>query len=67
VHEAVQDFGVGAEIAALAVNEGFWHLDAPVRRVAAPYTPVPYSPELESAWLPDQQAIAAAIRGVLSA
>jgi 2-oxoisovalerate dehydrogenase E1 component len=67
VHEAVQDFGVGAEIAALAVNEGFWHLDAPVRRVAPPYTPVPYSPELESAWLPDQQAIATAIRSVVSA
>jgi 2-oxoisovalerate dehydrogenase E1 component len=66
VHEAVQDFGVGAEIAALAVNEGFWHLDAPVRRVAPPYTPVPYSPELEGAWLPNQQVIADAIRSVVS-
>jgi 2-oxoisovalerate dehydrogenase E1 component len=66
-HEAVQDFGVGAEIAALAAGEGFWHLDAPVVRVAPPAMPAPYSPALESEWLPDREDIAAAVRRVVDA
>ncbi|GAA3613379.1 alpha-ketoacid dehydrogenase subunit alpha/beta [Kineosporia mesophila] len=61
-HEGVQDFGVGAEIAALAANEGFWHLDAPVVRIAPPAMPVPYSPSLEKAWLPDRVVVADALR-----
>jgi 2-oxoisovalerate dehydrogenase E1 component len=65
-HEAVQDFGVGAELAALAVDEGFWHLDAPVVRVAPPAMPVPYSPGLEQAWLPGRDEIAAAARRLVS-
>jgi 2-oxoisovalerate dehydrogenase E1 component len=65
-HEAVQDFGVGAELAALAVDEGFWHLDAPVVRVAPPSMPVPYSPGLEQAWLPDRDVIAAAARRLVA-
>jgi 2-oxoisovalerate dehydrogenase E1 component len=64
-HEAVQDFGVGAEIAALAANEGFWHLDAPVARVAPPAMPAPYSPSLEKEWLPDANAIAETLRRVV--
>lgn len=63
-HEGVQDFGVGAELAALAANEGFWHLQAPVVRVAPPAMPVPYSPVLEKAWLPDRTDIAGALRRV---
>jgi 2-oxoisovalerate dehydrogenase E1 component len=65
VHEGVQDFGVGAEVAALAANEGFWHLDAPVVRVAPPAMPVPYSPVLEQAWLPDRVVIADALRRMM--
>ena len=61
-HEGVQDFGVGAELAAMAVHEGFWALDAPVVRVAPPAMPVPYSPDLEKAWLPDREVIARAAR-----
>jgi len=49
-HEAVVDFGVGAELAALAVKEGFWTLDAPVARVGAAYSPAPYAPVLERQW-----------------
>jgi 2-oxoisovalerate dehydrogenase E1 component len=60
--EAVTDFGVGAEIAALAVREGFWSLDAPVARVGAPRSPAPYSPALEWAWLPGVAGIVAAAR-----
>ena len=56
-HEGVTDFGIGAEIAALAVYQGFWTLDAPVMRVAPPPTPSPYAPSLEKLWLPDRQSI----------
>jgi 2-oxoisovalerate dehydrogenase E1 component len=61
-HQAVGEFGVGAELAAVAAREGFWNLDAPVIRVAAEQTPAPYAPSLERAWLPDKKRIAAAIR-----
>jgi 2-oxoisovalerate dehydrogenase E1 component len=61
-HEAVRDFGVGAELAAMAVDEGFWTLDAPVLRVGATYSPAPYAPSLEAAWLPDRASIAETVR-----
>ena len=63
-HEAVRDFGVGAELAAMAVDEGFWHLDAPVTRVAPPPTPVPYAPSLERLWLPSADTIATTLRRI---
>ncbi|MFT4043368.1 MAG: dehydrogenase E1 component subunit alpha/beta [Gordonia sp. (in: high G+C Gram-positive bacteria)] len=62
VHQAVRDFGVGAEIAARAATEAFWYLDAPVERVGAADSPAPYSPELEARWLPTHDDIVAAIR-----
>jgi 2-oxoisovalerate dehydrogenase E1 component len=61
-HEAVVPFGIGAEIAATAAREAFWDLDAPVERLGAAATPPPYAPELERAWLPGRDEIAAAIR-----
>jgi 2-oxoisovalerate dehydrogenase E1 component len=60
-HEGVTDFGIGAEIAALAVYQGFWTLDAPVMRVAPPPTPSPYAPNLEKQWLPDRETIERAV------
>lgn len=65
-HEAVVDFGLGAEIAARAVDAGFWSLDAPVVRVGAPFTPAPYAPGLESAWVPGAGDIEAAVRRVMN-
>ncbi|HZE49845.1 MAG TPA: pyruvate dehydrogenase complex E1 component subunit beta [Jatrophihabitantaceae bacterium] len=62
VTEGVGDFGVGAEVAARAVDEGFWSLDAPVRRLHGPSTPVPYSPPLERAWLPSVERVVDEIR-----
>jgi len=56
------DIAISAEIAAVAAEEGFWSLDAPVRRVAGPSMPVPYAPELERAWLPDALTLAQEIR-----
>jgi pyruvate/2-oxoglutarate/acetoin dehydrogenase E1 component len=60
VHEAVQEFGAGAEIAARVADELFDELLAPVRRLGAPSVPMPFSPNLERALLPDAPAIAAA-------
>ena len=65
VHEAVTDFGVGAEIVASVVEHDAAPLRAPVRRVGAGFSPAPYSPALERAWLPGRDDIAAAIRGVV--
>ncbi|TYL55487.1 2-oxoisovalerate dehydrogenase [Nocardioides sp. BGMRC 2183] len=64
-HEAVADFGIGAEIAARAVDEGFWTLDAPVVRVAAPFTPAPYAPALEREWVVGKAEIADGVRRTL--
>lgn len=61
-HEAVVPFGIGAEIAARVARDAFWDLDAPVERIGAAATPPPYAPELERAWLPGRQEIAAALR-----
>ena len=65
VHEAWGPCGIGAEIAALAVEHAFDALKAPVRRVTAPFTPVPFSPPMEKLWVPDAARIVAAVRDVL--
>ncbi|MDT8901633.1 alpha-ketoacid dehydrogenase subunit beta [Anaeroselena agilis] len=62
VHEAVKTGGFGGEIAAVAAEEGFDLLDAPVKRVTAPDTPVPFSPVLEKAFLPDEGKIIQAVK-----
>lgn len=65
-HEAVTDFGVGAEIAAVAASEGFRDLDGPIVRVAPPRTPVPYAPNLEASWLPDRSDIVRAVEKLMT-
>jgi pyruvate dehydrogenase E1 component beta subunit len=65
-HEAVQAFGVGAEIAARMADVGFDELDGPILRVGAPFTPVPFAKPLEAAWRPDAARIAAAVRRTLA-
>ena len=59
VHEAVQDFGAGAEIAARAGEELYDVLLAPVRRIGAPTVPMPFNPDLERSLLPSAAAVAA--------
>ncbi|MBL8698024.1 MAG: alpha-ketoacid dehydrogenase subunit beta [Alphaproteobacteria bacterium] len=61
-HEAVEAFGIGAEIAARMADIGFDELDAPIIRVGAPFTPVPFAKPLEDAYRPDAARIAAACR-----
>ena len=56
-HEAVRFGGIGAEIAAQIAEGAFDYLDAPPQRIGAPFTPVPFSPVLEDAWLPNAQNI----------
>ncbi|TCS36552.1 pyruvate dehydrogenase E1 component beta subunit [Paucimonas lemoignei] len=61
VHEAVEAFGVGAEIAARMADIGFDELDAPIMRVAAPFVPVPFAPSLERQYQPGEEHIIAAV------
>jgi len=58
VHEACQTAGYGGEIAAvIADSEAFFHLDAPIRRVAGLDVPIPYNPQLEAAVVPSLDRI----------
>jgi 2-oxoisovalerate dehydrogenase E1 component len=57
--------GAGAEIAAQVMEQGFYELDAPVRRVNGAFVPGPYSPPLEAAAVPNAQSIAKAARALL--
>lgn len=66
VHEAQRTCGVGGEVAALIGQQAFEHLDGPITRVAAPDTPIPYSPPLEDAYRPNRRTIAEAARGLLA-
>ena len=63
--EAVRFCGVGAEIAAGIHEAAFDELLAPVMRVGAPFSPVPFSPSLESAWLPGAEEIIATVEELL--
>ncbi len=65
-HEAVRFGGFGAEVAAQIQEHAFDHLDAPVGRVAAPFTPIPFTPALENLYLPDATKIADGIRAALA-
>jgi pyruvate dehydrogenase E1 component beta subunit len=62
VHEAVEQAGVGAEIAARIQQEAFYYLDSPILRVAARFAPVPAGPTLEKSFLPGRGEIVAAIQ-----
>jgi 2-oxoisovalerate dehydrogenase E1 component len=66
VDEDFQPAGMGAEISALVTERGFDSLDAPIRRVNGLHTPVPYSPALEAAVVPNRDSIAAAIRSLMA-
>ncbi|WP_312596791.1 pyruvate dehydrogenase complex E1 component subunit beta [Brevundimonas sp.] len=65
VHEAVQAFGVGAEISSCIHEELFGQLRGPVQRVGSKYAPVPFSPPLEKHFLYNEDEIEAAIRKTL--
>lgn len=64
-HEAVKTGGVGAEIAAQVVEAAFDYLDAPIVRIGAPFTPVPFSVPLEQAFIPSAADIVQVARKLL--
>ncbi|MBN9063363.1 MAG: alpha-ketoacid dehydrogenase subunit beta [Rhizobiales bacterium 65-9] len=64
-HEAVEAFGVGAEIAARMADVGFDELDGPIIRVGAPFSPPPFAPSLEAVFRRDANDIVAAVRRTL--
>ena len=66
VHEAVKFCGFGAEIAAAVCEEAFRFLKAPVKRVAAPFTPIPFSKPLEQFYLPKDADIVQAVKDVMA-
>lgn len=66
-HEAVEQAGIGAEIAARVQQEAFYYLDSPIVRVAAPLAPVPASPSLEKCFLPGKDRIVRAAREAVAA
>jgi pyruvate/2-oxoglutarate/acetoin dehydrogenase E1 component len=67
VHEAVTDFGPGAEIAMQLTERLLYDVEGPIRRLGALPSPVPYSPSLESAVLPGPERIVHAVRELLTA
>ena len=61
VHEAPVIGGFGGEIAAILADKGIDFLEAPVKRVGAPFCPVPSSPEMEQFYLPNAEKIIKAV------
>jgi pyruvate/2-oxoglutarate/acetoin dehydrogenase E1 component len=57
VDEGHTSFGVSAELAAVLADEAFWHLDAPVKRLAALDVPIPFSPVLEDQTVPTPERV----------
>jgi pyruvate/2-oxoglutarate/acetoin dehydrogenase E1 component len=65
LHEDTRSGGFGGEIAATIAEEAFEHLDGPVRRLTAPDTPVPFSPVLEKAFIPQVDDVARALKELI--
>ena len=65
LHEDTRTGGFGGEIAATIAEEAFEDLDAPVKRIAAPDSPVPFSPPLEKAFIPQVEDVARGLRELL--
>jgi len=65
LHEATLTGGFGGEISAILADEGFDYLNAPIKRVAAPDCPVPFSPVLEQAWVPNEAKVIAAVKEIV--
>ncbi len=66
VDESSPRCNMASDIAALVAERAFGALKAPIKRVTPPHTPVPFAPELEDAYVPSPDKIAAAVRQVLA-
>jgi len=67
VDEANERCSLASDISSIVAEKGFHSLKAPIRKVTAPHTPVPFAPELEDAYLPSTEKVIAAVRDVLGA
>lgn len=67
VDEANERCSLAADISSIVAEKGFHSLKAPIRKVTAPHTPVPFSPVLEDAYTPSTEKVLAAVRDVLGA
>lgn len=65
VSEDCKTAGVSAEIAAVVAEEALDYLDAPIKRLAEPDTPIPFSPSLEQYVIPNEKAIVKAVKEVI--
>lgn len=65
VDEANPRCGIAADIASMVADKGFDALDAPIKKVTAPHTPVPFSPPLEDIYLPTPEKVAAIVLEML--
>jgi pyruvate/2-oxoglutarate/acetoin dehydrogenase E1 component len=65
VSEDCKTAGVSAEIAALVAEEALDYLDAPIKRVAEPDTPIPFSPPLEQFVIPNEKSIIKAVKEIV--
>jgi 2-oxoisovalerate dehydrogenase E1 component beta subunit len=65
LHEDTHSGGFGAEIAATIAEEAFVDLDAPIKRITAPDTPVPFAPVLEQAYIPQVSDVVAGLKELI--
>jgi acetoin:2,6-dichlorophenolindophenol oxidoreductase subunit beta len=65
VDEGHKSYGVSAELAAVLADEAFWHLDAPVKRLAAMDVPIPFSPVLEDETVPTPERVLEAAKALV--
>jgi len=66
VCEDCKTAGVSAEIAAVVAEEALDYLDAPIKRIAEPDTPIPFSPSLEQFVIPNEKSIVQAVKDLVS-
>lgn len=64
-HEAPTFGGLGGEIVSQVSEKALFYLDAPIKRVGAPFTPVPFAENLEERFRPDESDVEAAVREVI--
>jgi pyruvate/2-oxoglutarate/acetoin dehydrogenase E1 component len=64
IDEATPRCGIASDVAALCVDQGFDWLNAPVKRITAPHTPVPFSPVLEDTFIPSADQIVEAVHSM---
>ena len=65
IDEEPKTGSAASEISAVVAEEAMEYLDAPIKRVCAPNTPVPFSPVLEKFWMPDEEKLIKAINSIM--